>query len=159
MDREAIFRALFALTAEITWPLDYEDPDAGSRSLVVRERRLRLFSDVPVDEQPYLGQTEHDEIASQMTGQPYKWILPVNWVIYHRDGDNPAFAPTITNNLILDAVERVLFPKPNDYGFLEERNTLQGLVHHCYIDGSVFKDPGDIDNQAMMVVPIKLLVP
>ena len=49
-------------------------------------------------------------------------------------------------------------PIPSDPGY-PKRLTLGGLVHHCYIDGSVFKDPGDIDAQAMMVIPILMLVP
>lgn len=160
LDRELLFRTLFALSDDIEWPESYDDPGGDQRRFKVRERKLRLFSDVDVrSEQPYLGQTEHDEIVTQVTGMPYRWILPATWVIYHADGLIPGFAPSITNNLILQAVEKSLEPKPSDQGFFEERNTLSGLVYHCYIDGTIFKDPGDIDNQAMMMVPIKMLVP
>ena len=37
--------------------------------------------------------------------------------------------------------------------------TLGGLVHHCFIDGKVFKDPGDLDGQALIIVPITVLAP
>lgn len=159
MDREAIFRALFALTTEITWPKDYDDPDGPQRQLVTRTRRVKLFSDVPMEQQAWLGQAEHNEVAAQVTNQPYKWTLNAQWIIYHPDAAVPEALPTVTNNLILSAVERAMAPKPYDPGFLDERNTLSGLVHHCFIEGEVFKDPGDIDGQAMLVVPITVLVP
>lgn len=90
---------------------------------------------------------------------PYRRTWEAQWIIYHANGGSAKEIPTIENNLILDAVEKVLAPKPSDPGFLDERNTLDGLVYHCFIDGTIFKDPGDIDNQGMLVVPIKLLVP
>lgn len=159
VDREAIFRALFALTAGIQWPADYDEPGGAQRTFATRSRRVKLFSEVPVEQQPWLGQAEHNEEAAQVTSQPYKWKLNAQWFIYHPDAVVQEALPTVTNNLILKAVEDALFPKPYDPGFLDERNTLSGLVHHCFIEGEVFKDPGDIDNQAMLVVPITILVP
>lgn len=159
MDREAIFRALFKLAEEVEWPAKYEAGTAGMRKFKTVSRRVKLFSDVPAEQQPYLGQSEHDEVAAQTTNQPYRWTLAAQWIIYHPDAALTEAIPTITNNLILDAVEKALAPKTYDPGFLDERNTLSGLVHHCFISGEVFKDPGDIDNQAMLVVPIMILVP
>jgi hypothetical protein len=150
MNREVIFEALFALAAEATW-------GTPTRRFLETSRRVKLFSDASV--QPSLFQAEHREFLSQVTGMPYKWTIEVNWIIYQKVGNSPSAVPAIENNLILDAVEAVLAPKPYDPGFPYERNTLNGLVHHCYIDGNIFKDPGDIDGQGMLVVPIKLLVP
>jgi hypothetical protein len=66
---------------------------------------------------------------------------------------------TVENNLIIGGCRKVLAPQPDDPGFLDKRNTLGGLVHHCFISGRIFKDPGDIDDQGMIVIPIKVLVP
>lgn len=152
MNREPIFQALFALTNNLTWGTP------TPRTFVTRSRRVKLFSDVPTEQQPALYQAEHDEVTSQVSNMPYKWVLKAEWVIYQATGFDPNAVPAIENNLILDAIQAALAPAIADPGY-PKRNTLGGLVHHCYIDGSVFKDPGDIDNQGMMVVPILMLVP
>lgn len=156
--REAIFSALFDLTSSVQWNIGsvMAPKFVGFKE---RTRRIRLFSDVEAKLQPWLGQAEHSERSTQVTAMPYKRVWSVSWMIYHRAGDQPKATPTTWNNLIVDALEAVLAPKPSDPGFLDKRNTLSGLVHHCFIDGEVFKDPGDIDNQALIVVPVKLLIP
>lgn len=150
--REQVFAALYALTTDIVW----DDPERTWRE---RGRRVKLFSDVPSSQQPAIFQAEHLEMSSQVSRMPYKRIWNAQWIIYHSIGTDPAAVPASENNLILDAVELALAPKPSDPGFLDERNTLGGLVYHCHIDGTLFKDPGDIDQQGMIVVPIRLLVP
>jgi len=37
------------------------------------------------------------------------------------------------------------------------RQTLGGMVSHCRIDGQVMKDPGDLDGDALLWVPLKIL--
>ena len=149
MTREAIFSALFALSENVTW---------SNGPFKTRSRRVKLFSDVPKEQQPALYQAEHDELSSQTSKMPYKNIYSASWIIYQATGFSPSAIPAVENNLILDAVYAAIAPLPTDPGY-PQRNTLGGLVYHCYIDGSVFKDPGDIDNQGMLVIPIKLLVP
>lgn len=154
LDREPIFEALKALAQEVNWGTE-EAPE----TFRVVTRRIKLFSDVPAEEQPWLGQAEHNELISQRTNLPYRHILEVSWMVYHKEGEQPDAVPTILNNRILKAVEDALAPKVDDPGFFDKRNTLRGLVHHCFIDGTAFKDPGDIDNQALMMIPIRILVP
>lgn len=154
LDREPIYVALFALVANVRW-----DAGDGPEGFKETTRRIKLFTDVPASEQPWLGQAEHNEYQSQASGSPYKHVLEVNWIVYHKDGEQPGSVPAILNNLILSGIEKALAPAVEDPGFVDRRNTLHGLVYHCFIDGTVFKDPGDIDDQALMVVPIKLLVP
>lgn len=38
-------------------------------------------------------------------------------------------------------------------------NTLGGLVYWCRIEGRTFKDPGDIDNQTLLIVPLLIEMP
>ena len=35
--------------------------------------------------------------------------------------------------------------------------TLGGLVSHCRVDGAVLKDPGDLDGDGLLWVPLKIL--
>lgn len=154
--REQIFTALWALNENVEFSLgDDAEGNQIITKFLTRERKLRLFSDVSSDQKPYISQVEHAEQYTKIRNQPYRRVFDVQWFVYH---DNNTI-PTIVNNNILDAIENALKPKPTDVGFFENRNTLHGLVWDCYIEGEVFKDPGDIDNQAMMVIPIKLLVP
>lgn len=152
MNRELILSTLFALTENVQWGTP------TPRGFVTRSRRVKLFSDVPADQQPALYQAEHDELTSQQSNMPYKWVLKAEWIVYQATGFDPNAVPATENNLILDALQAALAPPPQDEGY-PKRNTLGGLVHHCYIDGTVFKDPGDIDNQGMLVIPILMLVP
>lgn len=156
--REEIFEALFALTLGVQWNVG-TDVAPVMEGFKTRTRRIKLFSDVTDKEQPWLGQAEHGETIAKGTRTPYRRTLSANWMVYHVAGKQPNSVPSIRNNLILDALEAAIAPRVVDPGYFDQRNTLSGLVHHCYIEGEVFKDPGDIDNQGMLVVPIKVLVP
>lgn len=158
MDREAIFQALFAQTEGVQWNIGTQLAPV-MEGFKKRTRRIALFSDVPDKEQPWLGQSEHGESISQVSRMPYKAVLQAQWVVYHVAAKQPNSIPTSRNNQILDALQAAIAPAKTDPGYPDERNTLGGLVYHCYIDGEVFKDPGDIDNQGMLVVPIRILVP
>ena len=154
MDEEAIFVALAERMTEVVWL-----ENAVEKSFVTTDRRVRLFSDVPVEQQPACFQAEHGDTYQQVSNLPYKVILEANWIIYQAPGMDLNVRGAILNNLILKGCREALKPKPQDEGWFDERNTLNGLVYHCFISGRVFKDPGDIDGQGMIVVPIKLLVP
>lgn len=151
--REEIYEALFALWAPVRWTTGSEE-----RRFKTLSRRVKLFSDVPTGQQPAIYQAEHGEVTGQVSNMPYKRTFMANLIIYQATGNAPAVEGAKENNRILDALETAIAPKPRDTGY-PKRNTLGGLVYHAYFDGNIFKDPGDIDNQAMMVVPVKMLVP
>ena len=151
--REEVFTALFARAQGMSWGTP------TPRSWKSISRRVKLFSDVPTDQQPALYQAEHAENSVQLSNLPYKRVWKANWIIYQATAFQQNVAGAIENNIILDACQEALKPTVMDVGFGGKRCTLDGLVYHCFIDGDVFKDPGDIDNQAMMVVPISMLVP
>jgi len=155
MTREDIYTSVYALMATVTWVR----ADTTTHSFVTMSRRVKLFADVVSAQQPSCFQAEHDEDFQQKTNLPYKAMYPVSWIIFQDTSRDTSISGAIENNLILDAVERTLAPLPSDPGFRDNRNTLGGKVYHLYIGGKVFKDPGDIDGQAMLVVPIKILVP
>lgn len=61
---------------------------------------------------------------------------------------------TALNNLI-DDLETAFVPDNTTLNTF----TLGGLVQHCWIEGEVAYDPGDVDKQAKAVVPVLILVP
>lgn len=152
--REDVFGYLFGLLAGIQWN-EGTDIAPVMKGFVTKTREIKLFSDVPAAQQPWVGQAEHSDGSQQKSNLPYKRTWEATWIIYHK-GPSPR---SRYNNLIIDAVEAALAPQPGDEGFFDKRNTLFGRVWHCFIDGAIFKDPGDLDNQALITVPIKLLVP
>jgi hypothetical protein len=143
--REDIFGALFALSEGVLW-------GAPPRGFAHRSRRVSLWSDLPA--QPALCQAEHDEDIEEVTGLPARTTYSASWLIYHDVGKDPDAVPASESNLILDALQG-LFPCEDP----DRVQTLGGLVHHCFISGKVFKDPGDLDGQALIIVPIIILAP
>lgn len=147
MNRNLYFDRLLAIVQSITW-----GSPSAPRSFVTTSRRLRSFADTA--EQPAAYLSSGDELFSQRTGLPYSVTLEAKLVIYHQAGGDEYVTPDEETSMIMDAVQAALAPPEVD-----ERQTLGGLVHHCWIDGTVMKDSGDLDGQAVIVVPIKMLVP
>lgn len=157
VDEELIYYTLAQRMSDVRWTRAGDSPDA--RRFITISRRVKIFSDVPGAQQPACFQAEWATTESQVSGMPYKTTLDANWIIYQCIGKDKNALGAVENNLILGGVRKALQPKPSDPGYSDRRNTLGGLVYHCFISGRIFKDPGDIDDQGMMVVPIKLLVP
>lgn len=67
-------------------------------------------------------------------------------------GEETTLAETALNALLAD-IEAAL-----DSGS-DPAQTLGGLVYDCWIEGQAFKDPGILGNQAMAIVPVRMLVP
>ena len=142
--REPIFQALFALGAAATWG----QPATG---FAFASRRARPFDDLPAT--PAFCQSEPGEEVERLAGQPPRRVLLASWTVHHSTGD-PDGLGAATNNLILDAFDAALRPDGPD-GCC----TLGGLVAHVAIEGEIAKDPGDLEGHALLVVPVRLLVP
>lgn len=156
---ELVFRALAERMDLVSWQrLDASGNPTGTPQVFrTKSRRVKLFSDSGA--QPACYQAEYSDNVDQRTNLAYKEVWEANWIIYQNVAKDVNTLPTAENNLILGAVRKALRPLPADVGFPDERNTLGSLVHHCFIQGRIFKDPGDIDQQGMLVIPIKLLIP
>jgi hypothetical protein len=119
-------------------------------------RRIKLWADVPPSEQPALFITEHDENpAYQSESLPGKTTMGCDLFVYFATGKDNNSTPATDLNNILDGIDAVLKPAPA-YG---NKQTLGGLVSHVRIDGKVMKDPGDLDGQGLIVIPLKIFVP
>ena len=128
-------------------------PVNGKTSFVSISRRLKLWADVPKSLRPAMFITEHrEQQAYQNEALQAKTTLNVDLFIYIDASDMNA-VPAISLNVIMDAIEAALAPAPMD----NNRQTLGGMVSHCRIDGQVMKDPGDLDGDALLWVPLKIL--
>lgn len=143
MNREAIFVALFDLLKAVP-------------GITVAERRLRHWSDVQSAEQPYLCLAQGGQTAQQgdpAKGVPTKWTLEADIYLYALTTGGQT--PSTVLNPIVDAVESALQPQ---YPDIEKYQTLGGLVQHCWIEGNIDTDEGTLGDQAVAVIPIKILV-
>lgn len=116
-------------------------------------RRLKLWTEVAEQPALFLRNTR-DDYAQRPTGIPARVTMNCEAWLYSNAGGNPDIAPAITLNYLVDALERALLPAGG-----QDAQTLGGLVQHCWIEGSVEMHPGDLDGQAIAIVPIKILVP
>jgi hypothetical protein len=150
MTREPIFAALFALGQTIGWT----DPESGAPAgFGYSNRRIQTSDQIPPELMPALLQGVGPEEFKPAPGLPPKRILSANWLIYYKPYLTPLTTDPLTN-AILDGVEAAFAPDS-----LSGNVTLGGLVAHAWIEGEVFKAAGDLNDQAMIVVPIKLLIP
>lgn len=138
MTRESVMTALFTLLT------------SGSTFLTTGRRVLpwNKVSSQPALFLRHVGET----VADRPTGMPPRTILECEAWIYNKVGDDTV--PDTAMNALLDTVETLLLPPPAD-----DAQTLGGLVQHCWIEGKTEIYPGDLDNQAIAVVPIRVLVP
>lgn len=120
-------------------------------------RRLRLWSDVPSVNRPACflfegGEERHSWSASAVP----KRVLEIRLFIYLNAKDQTMSGAPLIND-VLDALEGAFALSGADLCI--GRNTLGGMVYHCRIDGKILKDPGDLDGDALVIVPIEIVLP
>lgn len=147
--RNQVFEALFTLVKTITPP--------GGRSWALTSQWFRMWDTLNEGDQPALflvrgPQTSEQKHAFGVTKLHWKANL---WIYYRTDGykTQNTYPDQLTDPL-LDSIEQTFQTDPN-----VGRLTLGDLVWHCWIDGTIFWEPGlDTDNQAVLVVPISILI-
>jgi hypothetical protein len=72
-------------------------------------------------------------------------------VFVYTDSADKMSVPDTDISVILDALDVTLSPGPG-----EQRMTLGGLVSHCRVDGEILRDPGDMDGDGLIIVPISI---
>lgn len=117
-------------------------------------RRIILFDAVPKEQRPAFFQFEGGK-------EPYKWTqganpirtLNVKLCIYLSPPDETTpLAPTLS--VIKDAIDGALAPDA-----LSGKQTLGGTCELCRIDGEITNDPGDVDNDGLLIVPVTIVLP
>lgn len=141
MKREPLYAALFALLQQVP-------------GIVTCSRRLRHWSDVGRSEQPALFLAQVRETATPgdpAHGLPTKWLLQADLYLYvYGDSRSP---PGIRLNPLLDAIEAALAPT----GPMQRTQTLGGLAERCWIEGDIDTDEGTLGDQAVAIIPVRIL--
>jgi hypothetical protein len=152
INRELIWLALFArLKASL-----------GSQAVTVGRRHIQPPTLTP-ELQPavFLVQVRETH-APNPKGTPGKLTLSGFIIVYLQA---PAVllddigAETVVGatplNALLQAVDQAMLPDD----VLSGRNTLGGLVDHCWLEGDTDMDDGIYSQQAAAILPVKIMVP
>ena len=120
-------------------------------------RRLKLWSDVPSASRPacFLFEGGQETYSWSESALP-KRIIEVKLFVYLNAKDPSTVGAALLNG-VMDALDTALALSGGD--LVLGRNTLNGTAYHCKIDGKALKDPGDLDGDALLIVPIKLILP
>lgn len=157
--RAQIFQAIMPLLDAITFPAL---ANGGATTWVIKTAdpsnpslpaKLRLFSDVPPDQQPAIFLVTHREFDEYRNLGVMRTRLELLLYIYIR-ADQFSAAQDLDN--ILEQILKIFLQADN---FSTNQNTLGGLVYWARVEGRILKDPGDIDKQAMLLVPIMVEMP
>lgn len=120
-------------------------------------RRLKLWSDVPAAMRPACFLFEGGaETYSDGSGATPKRALALKVFVYV-DAHDPGVLGAARLNTIMDALDVALSPTGPDAAL--GRLTLDGTAYRCSIDGKPLKDPGDLDGDGLLVVPITIVLP
>jgi len=131
MNRENIYLALFTLVR-------------NAALFKTASRRLKIWSDVNASDKPAVFLAQRGEIYGQGSeATPQKVILKADIYIYTNIGKDPNIIPATQLNGLVDAVDTALAGSP-----VTGQQTLGGLVSHCWIEGDIVLDPGDLDGTA-----------
>ncbi|UFW91053.1 hypothetical protein BjapCC829_21945 [Bradyrhizobium barranii] len=149
VSREPIYTALKALLQGVT----FVALSGGATTWAVPvSRRLKLWNEVPIQPACFIAaHQENDAYSSELT--PSKTTISADLYVYTKTGDETV-EQAVDLNLILDGIDTALKPS-----VLTGKQTLGGLVSHCRREGQVMLDPGDLDGQALAIIPIKIFVP
>lgn len=137
MNRETIMTALFATLQ-------------GAAAWGTTGRRLIFWTQVSQQPAMFL-RNAGEEIHASPTGLPAKVTMECEVWLYNKT--DASGTPGAGLNDLIDAVQAALRPPPG------RPQTLGGLVSHCRIEGKIDLHPGDLDGQAIAVIPVKILVP
>lgn len=144
--RNQVYTALFTLIKQL--------PPPPGQKWKGFSQNLKSWDDVPAESQPCvflhrLTQTAEQTHAYGVT----KWIWrSMIWIYFRSDGYRTSTTyPDQVTDPILDSIEQLFQTEPG-----AGRLSLGGLVQHCWIDGTIYFDPGLEDNQAVILVPISI---
>jgi hypothetical protein len=117
-------------------------------------RRVRLAADLPPEQQPALFQIVRRETYTGGERAGLRKLTQEVALIFYFRADGGQVGDAIIN-AFLDGLDQLLAGDDPGTGNL----TLGGLVQRVWIDGEAFRDSGDLDNQGLVIVPLKLQFP
>jgi hypothetical protein len=119
-------------------------------------RRLQWWTETPNQPALFVRNVGDEYPPRAAHALPPNTTMDCEVWIYSNAGQNPCLAPSVGLNNLIDAVKSVLDPVPGSPQTLGLTGT---TVQHCWIEGTIDMHPGDLDGQAIAVIPVKILAP
>lgn len=133
----------------------FASPINGANTWRTVSNRLRLWGDVSSDQQPAAFLTSHAERHEYRNLGLLRRRIECKVWCYCRSDSSPG-QPML--DLMLDSFENTFCTLAID-DISRNAATLNSTVYWARIEGPVFKDPGDLDFQTLLIVPLLVEMP
>jgi hypothetical protein len=120
-------------------------------------RRFVHWDQVNETQMPFLTMLKRSERRERQDEGLSILALEYHVFVYISAGMDPDDVPDTAMNALLDGIDTAV--KPSGADIFNNRQTLGGLVSHCYPVGPVFVDTGDIDGKGVAAIPFEILAP
>jgi hypothetical protein len=157
--RTQVKEALLAKLADVTFDIPINGASTWASTAT---RRLKLWGNIDPSNQPACFLVQHrEQYERRGSGLPPRRYLDLGAWCYAPSGDESVVGDDLLDTMT-GAIETALLPPIGTY---RNEQTLDGLLDPSgwvRIDagnGLFIRDPGDIDGQALLVLPIKVLLP
>jgi hypothetical protein len=130
----------------------------GAANFTATSRRFVHWDQVNETQMPFLTMLKTGEQRGRQSEGLPTLTINVHVFVYLTAGMDPQDVPDTAMNALLDAIDAAVAPSGAD-ALSGNRQTLGGLVSHCYPFGPVFIDTGDLDGKAVAAIPFQILVP
>lgn len=119
-------------------------------------RRLQMWTQTADQPALFLRNIANEYPKRHGREMPTAAVMECEAWLYSNAGRDPDLAPATGLNNLIDAIKAALDPVP---GLPQTLGLAQTTVQHCWIEGRIDMHPGDLDGQAIAVIPIKILAP
>lgn len=119
-------------------------------------RRVKFWSDCP--NQPALFLRHIGETVEWPNARISKTTLHLEIWLYSQAGKNPEAAPDVELNALIESVLNAFAPDDPMTGTFTLGGLL-GMAGYARVEGKIDRNPGDLDKQAIAVVPVNVLLP
>jgi hypothetical protein len=130
----------------------------GAANFTATSRRFVHWDQVNETQMPFLTMLKTGEARARQTEGLPALTINAHVFIYMSAGMDAEDTPDTAMNALLDAIDAAVAPSGGDV-LNGNKQTLGGLVAHCYPVGQIFIDTGDIDGKAVAAIPFQILVP
>jgi hypothetical protein len=131
---------------------------AGAADFTATSRRFVHWDQVNETQMPFLTMLKTGEVRARQTEGLPTLTINTHVFVYLSAGMDPKDVPDTAMNTVLDAIDAAVAPSGADV-LNGNKQSLGGLVSHCYPLGPVFVDTGDVDGKAVAAIPFQILVP
>jgi len=131
---------------------------ASAADFTAVSRRFVHWDQVNETQMPFLTVLKTGEVRGRQSEELPTLTINAHVFVYLSAGMDPEDTPDTAMNTLLDAIDAAVAPGGAD-ALNGNKQTLGGLVAHCYPFGPVFVDTGDVDGKAVAAIPFQILVP